>query len=77
MDGVEMWFGSRGSQGWTVPGGSVPVCGSVRDLITMSKRSMFSIFVAKPRISCRSPSLLLPIIESLELLELCLPIYWK
>ena len=43
VDGVEMRFGwtSRvgpavrgfcGSQGWTVPGGSVPVCGSVRGL---------------------------------------------
>ena len=46
MDGVVLRFGSRGScrvsvqrfavfygsQGWTVPGGSVPVCGSVRGL---------------------------------------------
>ena len=46
LDGSEMRFGSRGSilcvgsavrgfcgsQGWTVPGVSVPVCGSVRGL---------------------------------------------
>ena len=43
MDGVKMRLGSRGScgsQGWTVPGGSVPVCGSVHGLLVELTRGL-------------------------------------